>query len=115
MTIGDVTIPRGSRVMLVAGSGNRDPEMFADADTFDIRRNTAGHLDTAGHLAYGHGIHFCLGAPVARLESRIAFERQFARLPGLRLEIPLDQVQIAPQTIIRRIERLPLRFDLPAA
>jgi cytochrome P450 len=109
VTVGDVTIPRGSRVMLVAGSANRDPEMFPDPDTFDIHRNAGGHL------AYGHGIHFCLGAPVARLESRIAFERLFTRLPGIRLEIPLDQVPIAPQTIIRRIERLPLAFDRPAA
>lgn len=109
VTVGDVTIPRGSRVMLVAGSANRDPEMFPDPDTFDIHRNAGGHL------AYGHGIHFCLGAPVARLESRIAFERLFARLPGIRLEIPLDQVTMAPQTIIRRIERLPLAFDRPAA
>ena len=109
VTVGDVTIPQGSRVMLVCGSANRDPEMFPDPDTFDIHRNAAGHL------AYGHGIHFCLGAPVARLESRIAFERLFARLPGLRLEIPLDQVPIAPQTIIRRVERLPLAFDRPAA
>jgi cytochrome P450 len=105
VTLGDVTIPQGARVMLVAGSGNRDPEAFPDADRFDIHRNAGGHL------AYGHGIHFCLGAPVARLESRIAFERLFERLPNLRLGIPIEDVPIAPQTIIRRVERLPLLFD----
>jgi cytochrome P450 len=74
-----VTIPAGSRVMLLWGSANLDEREFPDADRFDIHRNALRHL------GFGHGIHFCLGAYLARLESRIAFEELLTRVPDFRV------------------------------
>lgn len=74
-----VVIPDGSRVMLLWGAANLDEREFPDADRFDIHRNALRHL------GFGHGIHFCLGAYLARLESRIAFEELLARVPDFRV------------------------------
>jgi hypothetical protein len=75
-----ITIPEGSRVMLLWGSANLDEREFPDAGRFDIHRNAPRHL------GFGHGIHFCLGAYLARLESRIAFEELLRRLPDFRID-----------------------------
>jgi cytochrome P450 len=69
------TIPQGALVLAVIGSANRDPRQFRDPGRFDIAR------DPNGHVAFGHGIHFCIGAPLARLESRIALAEFLARVP----------------------------------
>lgn len=74
-----VTIPEGGRVMLLWGAANLDPREFPDAERFDI------HRAAPRHLGFGHGIHFCLGAPLARLESRVAFEELLARIPDYRV------------------------------
>jgi cytochrome P450 len=71
------TIPPRSMVLAVIGSANRDPQHFPQADQFDITR------DPNPHIAFGHGIHFCLGASLARLEARIALTDLIERLPGL--------------------------------
>ncbi|QQS11890.1 MAG: cytochrome P450 [Rhodospirillales bacterium] len=70
-------IRKGQRVFAFVNSANRDPEAFADAERFDIGR------DPNPHLTFGHGIHFCLGAPLARLEARIAAVRLAGRFPGI--------------------------------
>jgi cytochrome P450 len=72
-------IPAGALVLAVIGSANRDPGQFADADRFDIAR------DPNPHLAFGHGPHFCLGAPLARLEARVALADLLARLKEIEL------------------------------
>jgi cytochrome P450 len=74
-----VTIPRGAKVMVHFGSANRDEAVFAEPDRFDAHRN-----ELAKHLAFGKGIHFCIGAPLARLELRIALPLLVERLPHLR-------------------------------
>ena len=73
------TVPEGSIMLLVNGSGNRDERHFADADRFDI------HRDVKRHLAFGHGLHFCLGAALARLEGRVTFEELLSRWPDYEL------------------------------
>ncbi|HYO30528.1 MAG TPA: cytochrome P450 [Thermomicrobiales bacterium] len=77
--VAGVTIPRGASVMVLPASGNFDPTRFADPTRFDITRE-----DTR-HLSFGHGVHKCLGAPLARLEAEVAFTTLARRLPGLRL------------------------------
>jgi cytochrome P450 len=83
--IAGVEVPEDARLMLLLASANRDENIFEDPDEFDIRRENASK-----HIAFSHGIHFCLGAPLARLEARIAFELLTQRLPDLRLS-PSDQ------------------------
>lgn len=73
-------IDRGSKVLCLIGAGNRDPRVFHNPDTFDISR------DARKHLSFGGGIHFCVGAELARLEGRIAFERLAARIPDLSVQ-----------------------------
>jgi cytochrome P450 len=75
-----VTIPAGSRVMLVWGAANRDEREFPDPDRLDLTRTGSRHL------AFGHGAHYCLGANLARLEARVAFEEWFARFPDYTLD-----------------------------
>jgi cytochrome P450 len=78
-------IPAGSVLLLLLASANRDAEVFGDPDAFDPQRD-----DLKAHLAFGTNIHSCLGAPLARLEGRVAFERLFASLPNVRLAAAND-------------------------
>ncbi|OIJ99544.1 cytochrome P450 [Streptomyces monashensis] len=79
VTIAGTTIPAGEFVQIALAAANRDPAVFADPDRFDVTR------DASRHLAFGHGIHHCLGAPLARLQAEIAFTHVLRRFPGLRL------------------------------
>ncbi|KAA8882940.1 cytochrome P450 [Nocardia colli] len=87
ITIGDVRIPAGETVLLGTASANRDPLFVPDPETLDLSRP-----DNA-HLALGHGIHYCLGAPLARLETRIALGSLLHRFPRIELAIPRDQIR----------------------
>ncbi|GGX76185.1 cytochrome P450 family protein [Streptomyces hiroshimensis] len=99
------TIPAGEPVLIMLGSGSRDPGRFAGPDRFDIRRpRTPG-----GHLAFGHGIHHCLGAPLARLEAAVAFPALLDRLPGLNLDTDPAKAPWRPG-LIRGLSRLPVRY-----
>jgi cytochrome P450 len=98
------TIPAGSFVMPMIGSANRDPKHFAEPDRFNIAR------DPNPHLAFGHGPHFCLGAPLARLEARIALDDLLSRLTDVRLASdepwpPREAFHVHGPT------RLPIRFE----
>jgi len=78
--IGGVPVPAEADLLLLLGAANRDPAVFEDPERFDIRRPKA-----RDHISFGHGAHFCLGAPLARLEARVIFEEFTARVPRLRL------------------------------
>ncbi|BDH13648.1 cytochrome P450 family protein [Streptomyces hygroscopicus] len=82
LEIGGVRIAAGESVLLSIASANRDPARFPDPDTFDRAR------DLSGHLALGHGIHYCLGASLARMEAFVALDALLGRFPGLRLDVP---------------------------
>jgi cytochrome P450 len=93
-------VPEGSVILLLTASGNRDERRFTDADRFDIRRK----IDH--HLAFGYGIHFCLGAALARLEGRIALDEVLQRFPEW--EIDRDHAVQARTSTVRGWERLPV-------
>jgi cytochrome P450 len=102
--ISGVLIPAGEIVYPSMLSANRDPRQFTDSDTFDIRR------DNTGHLGLGHGIHFCLGAPLARMEGRIALGRLFDRFPGLSLAGGPDPLAYRHSTLMHGPISLPVRL-----
>ena len=76
--VGGVVVEAGQKIAALLGAANRDPAVFADADTFDPQR------DPNPHLAFGAGLHFCLGAPLARMELVESLTALFARFPGAR-------------------------------
>jgi cytochrome P450 len=100
--IGGTTIPQGRFVMLLLASANRDERQFEEPDRFDITRSTSGHL------AFGFGVHFCLGASLARLEARVALEALFARCTDF--EIDGDEVEPLESMIVRGPKALPMSF-----
>ncbi|CAL9357063.1 Cytochrome P450 monooxygenase PikC [Streptomyces sp. enrichment culture] len=105
LTIGDTVIPGGGELVLVAmADANRDPARFPSPDRFDISR------DSRGHVAFGHGIHYCLGAPLARLEARIAVRTLLDRCPDLSLDIHPAAITWRPGMMIRGPLSLPVRF-----
>lgn len=97
-----VTIPAGSMVLAGIASANHDERQFANADGLDLARAPNPHL------GFGQGIHYCLGAPLARLEAQIAFATLLRRMPDLRLGIPADQLRWRRSLFLRGLERLPL-------
>lgn len=107
VTIDGVTIPAGARLLLRLGAANHDPAQFAHPDHFDLDRAGQGR-----HLAFGWGIHFCLGAPLARLEGRIALETLLHHLPNLRFQ-PGRAVEYLPNLILRGVQHLYLEWDVP--
>ncbi|MFF8606059.1 cytochrome P450 [Streptomyces sp. NPDC015346] len=102
--IGRTLLPAYEPVLVSLASGDRDPARYPDADRFDL------HRDTRGHLAFGHGIHYCLGAPLARLEARIAIRTLLERFPGLELDPEGGALDWLPGMLIRGVRRLPVRW-----
>ncbi|WP_428951446.1 cytochrome P450 family protein [Streptomyces sp. cg35] len=95
-------IPAGAPVLIGIGSAGRDPDRFARPDDFDIRR------DARGHLAFGHGIHYCVGAPLARIEGRTAIRSLLERCPDLALDGEPDSW--LPGVLMRGVRGLPVRW-----
>jgi cytochrome P450 len=102
--IGGMRISPGDPVLVALSGANRDPARFGDPDRLDLGR------DSSGHLAFGHGIHYCLGAPLARLEAEIAFTSLLARFGSIRLAVPADSLRWRPSSLIRGLESLPVRL-----
>jgi cytochrome P450 len=102
ITIGSQTIAKGEMVMPFLGAADRDPTQFPDPDRLDITR-----ADNR-HIAFGMGIHFCLGAPLARMEGQIAINTLLARLP--KLALATDRPQFRQSLTLRGLQALPLSF-----
>jgi cytochrome P450 len=96
------SVPEGSAILLLNGSGNRDDRKFPDGDRFDVNR-TIDH-----HLAFGYGLHFCLGAALARLEGRVALDEVLQRFPSW--EVDWENAEQARTSTVRGWERLPVVF-----
>ncbi|WP_040841376.1 cytochrome P450 [Nocardia brevicatena] len=99
------TIAKGELVMLSTEAGNRDAAAFDEPDRFDI------HRDAGRHLTFGHGIHTCLGAPLARLELDVVFTTLLKRLPTLRLAVPAAAVRVKYEAKILGVHELPVTWD----
>ncbi|XXY81136.1 cytochrome P450 [Sorangium sp. So ce327] len=104
--LGGQTIKAGATVILSYHTANRDPERFADPDTLDIQRQAIGHL------AFGHGIHVCLGQQLARIEMRVALPALVKRFPTLRLDVAAEDVDLRPETAdIFGVKSLPVTWN----
>ncbi|GHE71443.1 cytochrome P450 [Streptomyces spiralis] len=105
--IGGRTIEAGTTVVLSYNTANRDPERFTDPHVLDLHRQ-----DAAGHLAFSHGIHQCLGQQLARVEMRVAFRALVDRFPTLRLAVPAEEVVLRPESAdIYGVKSLPVAWD----
>jgi cytochrome P450 len=99
-----VPIGPGEVVLVSLNGANRDPARYADPDRLDLGR------DSGGHVAFGHGIHYCLGAPLARVEAEIAFSGLLGRYGEMTLAVPPDELRWRPSTLIHGLESLPVRL-----
>ena len=110
--VGGVDIPTGTTVMVVNGAANRDPRQFESPGEFRVDRENARE-----HLTFGHGIHFCPGAPLARAEGRVAIERLLERMRDIRISeahhgpAGARRYEHAPTYILRGLNRLHLEFE----
>ena len=104
VAVGGVTIPAGDLVLLAMQSANLDRRVFDDPGVFDVTRQ--GNPD----LTFGHGPHYCLGAPLARIELQVVFGTLFKRFPGLQLAVPAEELRIRSDRLIRGLVELPVTW-----
>jgi cytochrome P450 len=102
--VGGVVIPAGSVVVAMLTAANRDPRRFPEPDRFDPAR------EGNPHVAFGHGIHFCLGAPLARMELEIALETVLRRFPDMELACARNEIPWRPSALLRGPAALPVRL-----
>ncbi|MEK4838119.1 MULTISPECIES: cytochrome P450 family protein [Bacillus] len=102
--IHDRTIEKGDMVVIALASANRDETVFENPEVFDITR------ENNRHIAFGHGSHFCLGAPLARLEAKIAITTLFNRMPELQIKGNREEIKWQGNYLMRSLEELPLTF-----
>jgi cytochrome P450 len=100
--LGGVHIGAGEVVLVSLAGANRDPSRYAGPEELDLGR------DSTGHLAFGHGIHYCVGAPLARLEAEIAFGALLRRFGSITLAVPPSELRWRPSSLIHGLERLPV-------
>jgi cytochrome P450 len=94
------TVPAGSAMLLLVGSANRDERRYDDPDVFDVER------DNSQHLTFGYGLHFCLGAALARLEGRVALDEVLKRFPDW--EVDYENARLAPTSTVRGWDSMPV-------
>jgi cytochrome P450 len=104
--LGGKTIRRGDSVIVILGAANRDPAAFGDPDRLDVAREPESK-----HLGFGRGSHYCLGAPLARLEAEIALRTLFGRLPNLTLGVDAGELRWRRVPLFRSLAAVPLRWD----
>ncbi|MEU5998173.1 cytochrome P450 [Streptomyces sp. NPDC047197] len=104
VTVGEQLIKAGEHVLCSLPTANRDPALLARPDRFDITR------EPVPHVAFGHGIHHCLGAALARMELRIAYPALLRRFPGLRLAVPEHEVPFRVHALAHGVDRLPVTW-----
>lgn len=103
--IGDVEVPAGTMVQLRFSSANRDAGVFPEPDALDVERDNA-----RSHLAFGHGVHMCIGASLARKELNVAFRALLERLDDFALDCPEEALRYPPNVLLRGLAELPVRF-----
>jgi cytochrome P450 len=104
VTIAGHTIPAGELVVTALPAANRDPALVGDPDRLDVTRGGMGHV------AFGHGVHHCLGAPLARMEMRTAFPALLQRFPKLALAVPFEEVGFRSHHLIFGLHELPVTW-----
>jgi cytochrome P450 len=102
--IAGTPVQRGEAVLVVAGSANHEGSRFPEPERFDITRTDRAHL------GFGHGIHFCFGAPLALLEAEVAFAALYRRLPELRPAVPATAIRWRPPLSLRGPLEVPVRW-----
>lgn len=110
MEVGGARLRAGDSVMVHFSAVSRDPRRYTDPETYLPGRAAASRSE-AGHLTFGHGLHYCLGAPLARLEARVAFEELLAGCPELKLAVPVEELRWEPSRLFRGVRELPVRMD----
>lgn len=95
-------------VLLATSSANTDPDHFADPDRLDLGREPGGQV-SSGHVSFGHGAHYCLGAPLARMQARVAFGALLEHFPGLSLAAAPEDLRWRPGSLMHGLEALPVR------
>jgi cytochrome P450 len=103
--VGGTTIPADEFVVVSLGSANHDESRFPSPDTLDVTR------PATGHLAFGHGVHFCVGAPLARLEGQIAIGRLIERFPEMALAVEVSDLTWRGSSLLRGLTSLPIRMS----
>jgi cytochrome P450 len=104
MELGGVQIKAGDAVMINYAAANRDPSVFPEPDKLNF------HRETNPHVSFGHGLHHCLGAPLARMELQLALRALVTRVPTLELAIPAEQVEWRTNSVARGVRALPVRW-----
>ncbi|MET0235728.1 MAG: cytochrome P450 [Kibdelosporangium sp.] len=104
VVVGGQKVAAGEIVLCSLPAANRDPVLGEHVDRFDVTRKTASHL------AFGHGIHHCIGAPLARMEMKIAFPALLRRFPGLAVAVPVDDVDYRSYSIVFGVKSLPVTW-----
>jgi hypothetical protein len=104
LEVGGQLFPRGSQVTMLLAAANRDPERFPDPDRLDV-----GRKDNQ-HLTFSHGIHYCLGAALARLEGQVVFDTLASRYPSLRLAVDADEIEYREHLVLRGLKALPVVY-----
>ncbi len=103
LTIDGVTIRAGDLVLLDNGAANHDPAVFADPDRVDITRQTA-------HLSFGHGMRYCIGAPLAHIELQTVFAQLVPRFPALSLAVDVEDLTVRSDTLTAGLVELPVTW-----